>query len=275
VKIVHRIAEVREARSSFAQLGLVPTMGYLHAGHLSLVTRARAECGAAAVSIFLNPTQFGPGEDLARYPRNIPRDLALLGRSGVDLVFVPEISEIYPQGFSTRIDPGGIGAVLDGASRPGHFAGVATVVAKLLNIFQPDRAYFGQKDGQQCAVIRHLVRDLDMNVRIVVGETIREADGLAMSSRNVYLDPPQRHAAAVLYRSLQAAKRCFDEGERHADRLREGVRAIIADEPLAALDYVSVAEPDTLEELPRAVSGSMVSVAARFGPTRLIDNVIL
>ena len=275
MRVLRTIAEVRAARAGLPGLGLVPTMGFLHAGHMSLAARARAECGASAVSIFVNPTQFAAGEDLSRYPRDMPRDLAMLDAAGVDLVFTPEPAEIYPPGHASRIEVGPVASPLEGARRPGHFAGVATVVAKLFNIVQPTRAYFGQKDAQQVAVIRRMARDLDMPLDVVVGDTVREPDGLAMSSRNVYLSPAERAAAPVLYRALDAARRSFDGGERDAETLRRAMAGTIASEPGIALDYVSVADGETLEEVGRAGPGCLLSLAARLGRTRLIDNVVL
>lgn len=275
MKVVHTVAEVRTARAAWPALGFVPTMGFLHGGHLSLVRQAQAECGAAAVSIFVNPTQFGPGEDLGRYPRDLPRDLAQLEQAGVSLVFVPEPGEIYPAGFGSRVEVGPIAEPLEGAVRPGHFAGVATVVLKLLNIVQPDRIYFGQKDAQQCAVVRRMVRDLDLDVQVVVGETVREADGLALSSRNSYLTPAERVRAPLLYRALGAARQRFEAGERDAQRLREQMRAVLATEPDLAPDYVSVASYDTLQELTRIDGPALLSLAVRLGRTRLIDNLVL
>ena len=275
MNIVYTVEAVRAARRDYACLGLVPTMGFLHAGHMSLVAKAKAECGAVAVSIFVNPTQFAPSEDLDRYPRDVPRDLALLEEAGVDLVFLPEAREIYPDGFQTSIDVGNLARVLEGAARPHHFAGVATVVSKLFNIFQPDRAYFGQKDGQQCAVIRHIVRDLNIPVDIRIGPTIREADGLAMSSRNVYLTPAQREAAPALYRALLQAKHLFEGGERSAALLREGMQTVISAEPDIEIDYVSIAAADTLAELNIVDGPAIAFIAARLGKTRLIDNLHL
>lgn len=275
MRVVQTIAEVRAARPAFAALGLVPTMGFLHAGHLSLVERARAECGAVAVSIFVNPTQFGPSEDLARYPRDLPRDLALLEAAGADLVFTPDPTQIYPPGFDTSIHIGGVTETLEGAVRPGHFAGVATVVAKLFNIVQPTHAYFGQKDAQQSVVIRKLVADLDMPVEVVVAPTVREADGLAMSSRNSYLTPEQRPAATALFEALKAARAAFQAGERDGDTLRQAMRAVLAAQPLITPDYVSVADLATLEELDRVGVGALASLAVRLGSTRLIDNLQL
>ncbi len=275
MQLLETIAQVRAARGAFPTLGLVPTMGFLHEGHLSLMRRAKAECGAAAVSIFVNPTQFGPHEDLARYPRDLARDLALLEGVGADLVFTPSAEEVYPQGFASRIEVEGVTAPLEGAARPGHFSGVATVVAKLFNIVQPTRAYFGQKDAQQAVVIRRMAIDLDMAVQVVVGETVREADGLALSSRNVYLDTAERAAAPTLFRALSRAQALFADGERDAETLRDSVRQVIAAEHLFAVDYVSIADANTLRELEKVEVSALVSLAARIGRTRLIDNVML
>jgi pantoate--beta-alanine ligase len=275
MKLVKTIAETRAARAQFPMLGLVPTMGFLHEGHASLIRRAKAECGAVAVSIFVNPTQFGPTEDLSRYPRDLDRDFALLRENEVDVAFVPEVEDVYPRGFATSIDVGPVASVLEGMSRPGHFAGVATVVAKLFNIVQPTRAYFGQKDAQQSVVIRHMVRDLDLPVELVIGETIRDADGLAVSSRNSYLTMDEHRAAGVLYRALSAGGTLFDRGERDAAVLRAAVAQVIAGEPAVQLDYISIADPETLREAALAASGALLSIAAFIGRTRLIDNVIL
>lgn len=276
MRVVSTVAELREARKDFPSLGFVPTMGFLHEGHISLVKAAKARMGAVACSIFVNPTQFAPTEDLARYPRDLERDLSLLVDAGCDLVFTPDASEVYPPGFSTRIELDGITAPLEGAVRPGHFSGVATVVTKLFNMVQPDAAWFGQKDAQQCAVIRRMARDLDLPVEIVVALTIREPDGLAMSSRNVYLSPEDRAAAVVLIRALTSAEAAFDAGERDADGLRALMTSVLEGEPRGAPDYVSIADPDTLEEL-KAVDerGAVASLAVRFGKTRLIDNLLL
>jgi pantoate--beta-alanine ligase len=272
MRVVKTIAEVRAARAGLGHLGFVPTMGFLHEGHLSLVRKAKTECEAVAVSIFVNPTQFGPNEDFTRYPRDMERDLASLQGEGVDFVFTPEPSEIYPPGAATRIEVGPIAEVLEGAVRPGHFSGVATVVTKLFNIVAPDIAYFGQKDAQQCAVIRQVVRDLDLPVALRIEPTVREADGLAMSSRNVYLDAGQREEALVVYRSLRAAAAAFETGETDAETLRAAIRDALAGYPF---DYVSVADPDTMAELETARPGAIVSTAVRFGATRLIDNLVL
>jgi pantoate--beta-alanine ligase len=251
-------------------------MGYLHEGHLSLVRRAKAECGAAAATIFVNPTQFGPQEDFSKYPRNMERDLALLADIGTDVVFTPDVGVMYPPGHATGIEIGAVTGMLEGAVRPGHFRGVATVVCKLFNITQPTRAYFGQKDAQQTVVIRKMVHDLDMPLEVVVCPTIREPDGLAMSSRNAYLSPVERQAGAVLHRALRDAEARFGRGERDAERLRQSVRAILATEPLADPDYVSIADRETLAEL-QAIGdeGALLSLAVRVGKTRLLDNVVL
>jgi pantoate--beta-alanine ligase len=276
MKILTSKADFRAARAGFGDLGFAPTMGFLHEGHLRLMRRAKAENGAAAASIFVNPTQFAPGADFDRYPRALERDLAMLEGAGVDLVFTPDAAEMYPDGFDASIHIGGVSQGLEGAARPGHFDGVATVVTKLLNIVAPTRAYFGQKDAQQAAVITKLVRDLDIPVQVIIADTVREADGLAMSSRNSYLDPAHRQAATVLFRALTRARAMLDGGERAVDRLRAAMIAEIAAEPLATLDYVSLADPDTLEELTVVgPAGALVSLAAQVGPARLIDNMLL
>ena len=273
-----RVAEdvSRRGLNSALPLGLVPTMGALHEGHLELVRRARAECATVAASIFVNPTQFGANEDLSTYPRDMERDLALLETEGVDLVYAPSPEEVYPPGFDTWIEPGALAERLEGAVRPGHFRGVATVVAKLFNVVRPDRAYFGQKDGQQLAVIRQMVRDLDMGLEIVAVPTVRDTDGLALSSRNAYLTPEQRQAAPVIYRALSQAVEIFGAGIGNAVILREAVRSELEGEPLLdGIDYVSVADADTLEELVMVEGRAMVSTAVRLGQTRLIDNVVI
>jgi pantoate--beta-alanine ligase len=256
--------------------GFVPTMGYLHEGHLSLVKRARAENDHVAVSIFVNPTQFGPNEDLAAYPRDLQRDLSLLEPLGVDLVFNPPPEVMYPPNYQTYVTVEEVTKYLEGASRPGHFRGVATVVAKLFNIVGAERAYFGQKDAQQTIVIRRMVADLNLPIQIVICPTIREADGLAMSSRNTYLDADHRRAAPVLYRALTAAKHAFDQGERNGDRLRAILREVIEAEPLAKIDYVSAADAITLQEAPQIdeTRGLLLSLAVRVGKPRLIDNFL-
>jgi pantoate--beta-alanine ligase len=256
-------------------LGLVPTMGFLHDGHLSLVARARAECRSVVVSIFVNPTQFGPSEDLAKYPRDLERDLRLLEAAGADLVWTPTAEVMYPPGYQTWVEVQGISQGLEGAQRPGHFRGVATVVSKLFNAVRPSRAYFGQKDAQQAAVIRQMTRDLNFPLEIVVCPIVREADGLAMSSRNVYLSPEQRRAATVLHRALREAEAAYKGGERHADTLRGVMETTLATEPLAKVQYVSCADYDTLQELTQVTGKSLLSMAVYFGKTRLIDNLVL
>jgi pantoate--beta-alanine ligase len=250
-------------------------MGYLHAGHLSLVEQAKAENDHVGVSIFVNPTQFGPSEDLSSYPRNLEGDLALLREAGVDLVWTPLPEDVYPANFQTWVDVTEMTQHLEGAHRLGHFRGVTTVVAKLFNAFTPDRAYFGQKDAQQVAVIRRMVLDLNFPLEVVVCPTQREADGLAMSSRNAYLTPAQRAAAPVLFRALSAAKAVYDAGERRGDELRRLLRETLAGEPLALPQYVSAADPLTLEELDFVEDGVLLSMAVFVGKTRLIDNFLL
>ncbi|NWF80814.1 MAG: pantoate--beta-alanine ligase [Chloroflexi bacterium] len=276
MQVLATIDAFRQARAAYGPLGFVPTMGYLHQGHLSLIARARRECGAVAVSIFVNPTQFGPREDFERYPRDLERDLALLAREQVDLVFVPSREEIYPEGFGTYVSIPAADEVLEGAARPGHFRGVATVVCKLLNIVQPTRAYFGQKDAQQSIVVRQLVRDLNIPTQIVVAPTVREPDGLAMSSRNSYLTPEERQAAPAIYRALCAAEQRYLAGERDGEALRQAVIAVLDAEPLLRPEYVSVADPLSLRELEQVGShGALVSLAVRIGAVRLIDNLLL
>ncbi len=276
MKVITTVAEFRQVRQGLTgSLGFVPTMGYLHEGHLSLARRAQAENEAVAASIFVNPTQFGPQEDFAAYPRDPDRDLALLEQAGCHLVFMPPVAEIYPPRFSTYVEVGGVTEVLEGAHRAGHFRGVATVVTKLFGIVQPTRAYFGQKDAQQVVVIRKMTADLNLPVAVVVCPTVREADGLAMSSRNVYLSPEERQAALVLWRSLQLAQRLFSQGEANAEAIRSQMRTLIQAEPRAQIDYVSIAHPETLQELEQAGTGALVSLAVQIGKTRLIDNLIL
>ena len=277
MRVIKSKAEMRRAcRDAPRPLGLAPTMGALHRGHLSLVDRARADCAAVAVSIFVNPTQFGESEDFAQYPRDLDADLELLRQRGADLVFVPDAAEIYPPGFATWVDVGPLGERLEGAARPGHFRGVATVVAKLFALTSPDFAYFGQKDGQQTLVVRQMARDLDLGVAIIVLPTVREPDGLAMSSRNVRLTPPQRQAAPALYRALQAGHARWQADEKNSANIRAAAMQELQAEPLLdAIDYISLAAPETLAELEQAVPGAMLSAAARLGAVRLIDNLIL
>ena len=263
-------------RLSFSgTVGLVPTMGFLHEGHLSLIRRAREECDHVVVSIFVNPTQFGPKEDLSKYPRDLDRDLKLIEPLGTDLVWIPSAEIMYPKGYQTWVEVEAITNPLEGAMRPGHFKGVTTIVAKLFNGVQPHKAYFGQKDAQQVAVIRQMTRDLNFPIEIVVCPTLREADGLAMSSRNVYLDPEQRKAATVLFRSLGAGKELYEGGERNAEKIRGKMKEVLAGEPLAEPQYVSCADYDTLEELEEIKGKALLSMAVFIGKTRLIDNFIL
>jgi pantoate--beta-alanine ligase len=250
-------------------------MGYLHEGHLSLIRQAKAECDHVVVSIFVNPTQFGPNEDLSKYPRDLERDFSLIEPLGVDFVWTPTVEVMYPAGYQTWVEVDAITRLLEGAMRPGHFKGVTTVVAKLFNGVQPHKAYFGQKDAQQQTVIRQMVRDLNFPLEVVVCPIVREADGLAMSSRNKYLEGADREAASVLFRSLSAAKGMYEAGERNAEKLREKMKEIIEKEPRARLQYVSCADFDTLEELDVVNGKSLLSMAVLIGKTRLIDNFIL
>lgn len=276
MKIIERIAEMRQLRKQLAEpVGFVPTMGYLHEGHLSLVRQARADNPSVIASIFVNPAQFGPREDLAAYPRDTRRDLAMLQEEKTDIVFMPSVSEMYPPGFDSWVEVGKINTMLEGTSRPGHFRGVATVVNKLFNIVQPTRAYFGQKDAQQVIVIKKMAADLNMNVEIINLPTVREPDGLAMSSRNTYLNSEQRLAAIVLYEALKLAQRLYDSGERDAGHLRQKMMTFIQNQPLATIEYVSLADTETLDELKKIEPPALVSLAVRFGSTRLIDNVVL
>jgi len=265
----------RAARQTSRQLGLVPTMGALHEGHLSLVRAARAACDAVAVSIFVNPTQFGPNEDLAKYPRSFERDRELLEREGVDLLFAPAADEIYPGGAVTWVTVEALSSKLDGRSRPTHFRGVTTVVAKLFHIVEPDVAFFGQKDAAQVAIIRRMVRDLNLPVEIVVCPIVREPDGLAMSSRNAYLDAGQRKQALVLHRSLMRVQQMADAGEHSATRLATAGCAEFAEESSVRLDYFEIVDPQTLDPVEDISGGALVAVAAYVGSTRLIDNILL
>lgn len=276
MKVVTSLPELRAARSLLAgPLGFVPTMGYLHAGHISLVNSARAGSASVVVSIFVNPTQFGPAEDLSRYPRDLPRDLAMLDAAGVDLVWAPTGEDMYPPGFQTWVEVEHLTKGLEGDVRPGHFRGVTTVVAKLFNAVRPDRAYFGQKDAQQVAVIRRMTTDLDFPIEIVICATTREHDGLAMSSRNIYLNPEERKAATVLFRALTAARLAYEAGEQGAERLRQVMREVISAEPLARPQYISCANYDTLQELDVVHTRALLSMAVYLGKTKLIDNIVL
>ncbi len=257
-------------------IGLVPTMGALHDGHLSLVREARRMCDIVVVSVFVNPTQFAPGEDFDRYPRDLTQDTALLTDYSVDYIFAPSPEEMYPKNFSTYVTVEGLSEQLEGQVRPGHFRGVATVVTVLLNIIRPDFAFFGQKDAQQTLVVKRLVRDLAIESEIVVLPTVREASGLALASRNAYLNNEERHAAAIIYRALTRAESAYAEGERNGAKLAGIVRSTIESEPRAKLDYVCVADADTLEKLDKLNDKTvLIAAAARFGPTRLIDNIVL
>lgn len=275
--VVRTVDDLRRAvadlRASGRRIAVVPTMGAFHQGHLDLMRRAGEDGHAVVVTLFVNPTQFAPTEDLSRYPRDEARDLALAAQNGVDLVFAPDAAEVYPPGFGTQITVAGPSAGLEGASRPHHFGGVATVVAKLLLAVRPDRAVFGQKDAQQVAVVRRLMRDLHLDdIELVVAPITREPDGLAMSSRNVYLEPEDRAAAVALSRALRAAEALVAEGERTAARIEDAARAVIAAEPRCALEYASVVDPDTFEPLSTIEGDALLAVAARVGPVRLIDN---
>ncbi len=275
--VTDSIATVRETRwaDPAVSWGLVPTMGFLHEGHLSLVRQSKQDNQFTAVTIFVNPTQFAPTEDLSTYPRDLERDLALLKTEGVDLVFTPNDAIMYPPDFQTAVTVKEVSQPLEGKSRPTHFGGVATVVAKLFNIIQPTRAYFGQKDAQQTVVLRQMVRDLNFNLEMIICPIVREADGLAMSSRNAYLNPAERVAATVLYRGLTAVQTSYQQGERDAQKLRQQLTTTITSEPLARLDYASIADRHTLQELDHIQDGALVSLAVFFGKTRLIDNLIL
>ena len=257
-------------------IGLVPTMGALHEGHLSLVREARRMCDVVVVSVFVNPAQFGPGEDFERYPRNLTQDTALLTDYNVDYIFAPTVEEIYPKGFSTYVNVEGLSEQLEGASRPGHFRGVATVVTVLLNTIRPDFAFFGQKDAQQALVIRRLVKDLAFDTEIVILPIVREDSGLAISSRNLYLTPDEQKSAAVMHKALVQAKSAYKEGERNANRIMEIIRNTVESEPRARLDYVAITDAETLERVDRVDDRpTLIALAAYVGKTRLIDNTIL
>ena len=276
MKIAETVAELERLRPELpGPVGFVPTMGYLHEGHLALVRQAKAENASVAVSIFVNPTQFGPEEDFKQYPRDPQRDLSLLEGEGVVLVFMPPVEEVYPPGFNSWVEVGKLAQRLEGASRPGHFWGVATVVARLFELVGPDRAYFGQKDAQQLIVIKKMVADLDMNLEVVAVPTVREADGLAMSSRNTYLSPEERKQATVLYQALTLAQKLYSGGEKDAEAIRRKMKDLIQKQPLADINYISIADAETLEELDTVKPPALVSMAVRIGGTRLIDNVVL
>ncbi len=276
MKVLRTRAELREALAEVPRpLGLVPTMGWLHDGHRSLMQRARADNASTIATIFVNPRQFNEAADYQRYPRNEARDLAITEEEGLDLVFAPPVEEIYLPGFDTTVSVGAVAVPLEGAARPGHFDGVATVVAILFDLVGADRAYFGQKDAQQVMVIRQMARDLAIPTDVIACPTVRERDGLALSSRNVHLSPEERAAAPVLRRALLAARSRWEAGERSGDRLRKAMLEALAEEPLARPDYVSVADGLTLAELDHVEGGALLSLAVRFGETRLIDNEVL
>lgn len=274
--IVHSFSDLlRIRRSMSSPVGLVPTMGFLHEGHLSLVDLARDQNSSVITTIYVNPTQFGPQEDLESYPRDIPRDLNLLEDRGVDLVWIPEDEVMYPPGFQTWVTVEEVTKPLEGRMRSGHFRGVATIVSKLFIAVMPDKAYFGQKDAQQVVVLRRLVKDLNFPIEVVVAPIVREPDGLAMSSRNVYLNTSERKAATILFKSLKAAEEAYSDGNHNAGQLRDLVSTLIASEDLADLQYVSCADLETLDELHGEISSGLLSLAVCFGKTRLIDNILL
>ncbi|HEY1265119.1 MAG TPA: pantoate--beta-alanine ligase [Terriglobales bacterium] len=277
MEIIQTIGAMREATAGAGagRLGFVPTMGALHEGHLSLIRAARGQCDGVAASIFVNPTQFGPHEDFARYPRNFERDCQLLEQEGVDVLFAPSVEEMYPPGAATYVTVEGMSDKLCGRSRPGHFRGVTTVVAKLFHIVQPKVAFFGQKDAAQVAIIRRMVRDLSLPVEIVASPIVREPDGLALSSRNAYLTLPQRKQALVLWRSLRRIEETHEKGECLVPRLIGVGREAFAQEPEARLDYLAIVDPETLDPIARTEGRALVAVAGLIGTTRLIDNVLL
>ncbi|MCJ7622578.1 MAG: pantoate--beta-alanine ligase [Anaerolineaceae bacterium] len=276
MKIISNIAEIRQQRMKLPEpVGFIPTMGFLHEGHLSLIRNGRKACSSVVVSIFVNPAQFGPAEDLSSYPRDLKHDLKLLEKEGVDIAWVPREEILYPSDFQTWISVDNLSVSLEGRSRPGHFRGVATIVAKLLNVVQPHKVYFGQKDAQQVAIMKQMVKDLNFPVEIVTCETIRDTDGLAMSSRNSYLVGEERKAATVIIRSLRAGQRAFECGLRDGNQIRQIMKQVIDDEPLAQIDYVSCSDPLSLQELDIISDGALLSLAVIIGKTRLIDNILL
>ena len=275
MKIIDTIVAMKSERNSLSEsLGFVPTMGYLHEGHLSLVKKAREENKTVAASIFVNPAQFGPNEDFESYPRDTERDLNML-EPYTDIVFMPVADDLYPAGYNSWVEVEGLTKKLEGASRPTHFRGVTTIVAKLFNIVRPTRSYFGQKDAQQLAVIKKMVKDLDMNLEVIACPTVREPDGLAMSSRNTYLKPDERKAATTLYQSLKLAEKLYAEGERNADKIRREMTALIQQQQAANIDYISIADNETLDEVDEITRPVLVSLAVKIGKPRLIDNIVL
>ncbi len=279
IVIIDSINEMKEysrrQKKSGRSIGFVPTMGYLHEGHISLIKASRNDNDITVMSIFVNPAQFGENEDFASYPRDLERDLAMAGQAGVEAVFVPRATMMYPDGFNTYIDVRGVTEVLCGKSRPGHFTGVATIVLKLFNIIQPDKAYFGQKDAQQTVVIKQMTRDLDMDVKIIVCPIVREEDGLAMSSRNVYLSSEERRAATILFKSLNAASEMILNGQVSAKTVADSIRKMIESEPLATIDYIEILDAAKLQRVDRLKGRIIIALAVKFGSTRLIDNKIL
>jgi len=276
MEIASSIHEMKSLRKKYTgPVGLVPTMGYLHEGHLQLVRTSKKENPVTVVSIFVNPTQFAPNEDFKAYPRDLDRDLSMLRSVATDIVFIPEDLDMYPQGYNTWVNMLGITQFLEGKSRPTHFQGVTTVCNKLFNIVEADRAYFGQKDAQQALVIQKMVRELNMNLEIIVAPTVRESDGLAMSSRNTYLKPEERPEANVLYRSLLHARELYAKGERDAARIKAAMTKMIEKVPAAKIDYISISDIDTLEDVDKITGKVLVSMAVRMGKPRLIDNIIL
>jgi pantoate--beta-alanine ligase len=276
MQIIDTITGLRQIRHSLkGTVGFVPTMGYLHEGHLSLVKRSRQENDFTFASIFVNPAQFGPNEDFERYPRDYPRDFALLEKEKTDFVFLPSPQEMYPPGYATWVEVLKVTERLEGAVRPGHFRGVATVVTRLFNIVQPHHAYFGQKDAQQCVVVRKMAADLNLDLEVVICPTVREPDGLAMSSRNVYLTPEERRQAPVIYQSLQKAQAMWKAGERDSNRLRQAMIELIQQKPLGQIEYISIAGALGLNELEKADPPAVISLVVKFGKTRLLDNILL
>jgi pantoate--beta-alanine ligase len=276
MKLINSIQEMKSLRRNIrGTLGFVPTMGYLHEGHISLVQQSVKDNDTTAVSIYVNPTQFGPNEDFQAYPRDLERDLKLLEKAHTDIVFFPSNTEMYPDDYCTWIDVEKITARLEGEIRPGHFRGVATIVTKLFNIVQPDKAYFGQKDAQQALVIQRMTKDLNMNLDVIIMPTLREKDGLAMSSRNTYLNPEERKTATILYKALSLAIQLKEQGENGTADIKNKMERLIITEPLAKIEYISIADTQTLEELSSLAPRSLVSMAVRIGKTRLIDNLII
>jgi pantoate--beta-alanine ligase len=276
MEIARTIAEMKTLRRRrYDSVGFVPTMGFLHQGHLALVKRARDENSTVVVSIFVNPPQFSPTEDFKTYPRDLQKDLTLLENEQTDIVFLPSEGEMYPKGYGCWVEVEQVTERLEGTCRPGHFRGVATIVAKLFNIVEPTRAYFGQKDGQQVIVIKKMVTDLNMNLEVAVVPTVRESDGLAMSSRNIYLNTQERQAATILFKALLHAKNLWEKEEKNCEVLRQAIITILSQEPLARIEYVSIADSQTLEELLKMDRRALASLAVRIGKTRLIDNIVL